>query len=73
MQKRPELRTASSVFEVWSRATSTSRGSSESDVSAFVVAPRGPESSRLVTTATPVAQLVISRRRPCASSVALTA
>ena len=48
------------------------RGSSESDVSAFVVAPRGPESSRLVTTATPVGQLAISRRSSCASSVVVT-
>ena len=72
MQKRPELRTASSVFEAWSRATSTSSGSSESEVSAFVVAPLGPEPSRLVTTATPVAQLAISRRSSRASRVALT-
>ena len=39
---------------------------------AFVVAPRGPEPSRLVTTATPVAQLAISRRSSRASRVALT-
>ena len=72
MQKRPDARTASSVFEPRSRQTSMSSGSSESDVSALVVAPRGPVSSRLVTTATPVAQWAIRRRSCSASRVALT-
>ena len=71
-QKRPECRTASSVFEVRSSATSTSSGSSESEVSAFVVAPRGPVSPRLVITATPVAQWDISRRSSRGSIVVLT-
>ena len=55
-----------------SRATSTSSGSSESEVSAFVVAPRGPVSPRLVITATPVAQWDISRRSSRGSIVVLT-
>ena len=53
--KRREARTTSSVRERASKHTSSRRGSSDSDVTAFVVRPAGPSGPIVVTTVTPVA------------------
>ena len=53
--KRPWARTAVSVREPRSRQASIIGGSSESEVTAFAVAPDGPFGPIAVTTVTPVA------------------
>jgi hypothetical protein len=50
------------VREPLSKQTSSSSGSSDSDVIAFVVSPAGPSGPRQVTTATPVAKLPMTWR-----------
>ena len=54
--KRRDARTTSSVRERPSKQTSSRRGSSDSDVTAFVVSPAGPPGPIAVTTVTPVAK-----------------
>src|SRR5215213_760765 len=71
--KRRDSRTTGSVRESLSKHTSSSTGSSESDVIAFVVSPAWPLGPLAVTTATPVGnepialrkrRAVVTRRRP---------
>jgi hypothetical protein len=60
--KRPLARTAGNVRDRLSKQTSSSSGSSESDVIAFVVRPAGPSGPLHVTIATPVAKLPMMSR-----------
>ena len=59
---RRASRTAGSVREELSKQTSSSSGSSETDVIAFVVRPVGPSGPLHVTIATPVAKLPMTCR-----------
>jgi hypothetical protein len=52
--KRRASRTTGSVREALSKQTSSSTGSSDSEVTAFVVMPAGPRDPLAVTIATPV-------------------
>ena len=60
--KRGEPRTTSSVREPRLKQTSSSSGSSDSDVTAFVVMPAGPSGPVVVTIVTPVAKWPIVSR-----------
>src|SRR5829696_2015161 len=61
--KRREPRTADSVREPLSKATSSSTGSSDSEATAFVVSPAGPSGPLQVTIATPVANCPMTWRK----------
>ena len=51
------------MSDVRSKHTSSSSGSSESDVRAFIVQPVGPSALIVVITPTPVAQWLITPRK----------
>jgi len=58
----PAARAIGSVRAVFSKQTSSSSGSSESEQTAFAVIPPGPFGPSAVTTATPVAKRPITER-----------
>ena len=60
--KRRRSRDDGSVRDVLSKHTSSSSGSSESDVTALVVMPAGPSEPLAVTTATPVGKWPMTSR-----------
>src|SRR3954454_5667646 len=70
-QKRRASRTAGSVRDVLSKQTSSSSGSSDTDVTAFVVRPVGPSRPLQATIATPVAKWPMTWPRRSVSTAAL--
>ena len=64
-EKRPASRTAGSVRDVLSKQTSSSGGSSDTEVMALVVRPEGPSGPAHATTATPVAKWPMTSRNCC--------
>ena len=62
MPKRPVARIAASVRDPTSSEASISGGSSESEATAFAVAPSGPSGEAAVTTVTPVGRDAIALR-----------